>query len=587
LTKHATNTAESKMDPMKAYSHHKSHIFLRLLTGCLLISSLSLAWAADYAALVTQAREQLQAERFVEALASARDAVRANAEDYQGHYYLAMAYMSLGNFDDAESAAASSLRLSPANVRPGVEKLAAAIKTRRQGTNTTQAADAALADGLAGKAARLYEQGWNAGRDNPELGLKAAELYANRLSQPEDAGRVLRQVRLAAKGSAAADRAEAELRKLAGPLQQIAQAHVSAASKLEGPAAFQELQLAEDADPEYKAIYSVRAQVAAKGNNLQALQDAVKGLARRDLAQPSLLAALPRMTQWLDQAAFAEFLTDILGNKQVASLRELAKNPGCADCQGTKVNPRDGLTYVWLQPDSFTMGCSAGDNECEGDEKPPVQVTISKGFWLGATEVTQAAYRRVTQALPDVGFAGANRPVENVNWSEAVSYCAAVGMRLPTEAEWEYAARAGTAQGRYGDLDSIAWYGSNSGKQTHEVAKKQANPWGLYDMLGNVWEWTADWYADYPSGSVTDPKGPSTGTKRVLRGGSWYVNATLARASNRLWYVPELRSTSSASGVRGIDSLYVLSFSLFNLPALTVGPILAAKPQENFRRDAV
>ncbi len=209
----------------------------------------------------------------------------------------------------------------------------------------------------------------------------------------------------------------------------------------------------------------------------------------------------------------------------------------------TKVNPKDGLIYVWIPPGTFTMGCSPGDGECGDNEKPAHQVTLSKGFWLGRTEVTQAAYQRVKGANPSY-FKGDRLPVEQVNWDEASSYCSAVGMRLPTEAEWEYAARAGSTASRYGDVDAIAWHDSNSGGKTHEVAQKQANPWGLYDMLGNVWEWTADWYdANYYQHSESrDSTGPSSGATRSLRGGSWYDYPGLSRVSLRLRLQPGLRN---------------------------------------------
>jgi formylglycine-generating enzyme required for sulfatase activity len=183
------------------------------------------------------------------------------------------------------------------------------------------------------------------------------------------------------------------------------------------------------------------------------------------------------------------------------------------------------------------MGCSPGDSECSDDEKPAHQVTITKGFWLGQTEVTQAAYRRAGRT--DLRhFKGANLPVETVSWDEAQAYCQAVGGRLPTEAEWEYAARAGSDHGQYGDIDRIAWYSGNSGGHIHEVAQKQANAFGLYDMLGNVWEWTADWYGSYAPGSAVDPAGSASGQYRALRGGAWYDGPRLARVSYRNWYVP-------------------------------------------------
>ena len=136
-------------------------------------------------------------------------------------------------------------------------------------------------------------------------------------------------------------------------------------------------------------------------------------------------------------------------------------------------------------------------------------------------------------------------------------------MRLPTEAEWEYAARAGSNGSRYGEIDQVAWYTGNSGSETHEVGRKQPNAWGLHDMLGNVWEWVEDWYAEqYPSGAAIDPHGPSSGTFRVLRGGSWVSNSGDARASVVAGTGRRAGSTASASGARGINSP-LLSYLFF------------------------
>ena len=207
-----------------------------------------------------------------------------------------------------------------------------------------------------------------------------------------------------------------------------------------------------------------------------------------------------------------------------------------------KVNPKDGLTYVWIPPGKFTMGCSPGDT-CRANEEPAHEVRIGKGFWLSRTETTQAAYRKVTGKDPS-HFKGDDLPVEQVNWDEAVAYCRGIGGRLPTEAEWEYAARGGTKGAQYGDLEAIAWYGGNSDSKTHPVGKnKQENAFGLYDMLGNVWEWTADWYGEkyYEQREGIDPKGPATGTYRTLRGGSWNNYPSNVRASIRSGFEPGVR----------------------------------------------
>jgi sulfatase modifying factor 1 len=197
----------------------------------------------------------------------------------------------------------------------------------------------------------------------------------------------------------------------------------------------------------------------------------------------------------------------------------------------SKINHKDGLTYVWITPGTFQMGCSTDDVECPEDEKPMHQVTISRGFWIGQTEVTQEAWQRITGTNPS-GFKGAKLPVESVSWDDAKNYCQVAGMRLPTEAEWEYAARAGRRD-RYGDLDQVAWYAGNSGNMTHAVAAKQANGWGLHDMLGNVWEWVEDWYGPYKDVGAADPKGPENGKFRTVRGGAWGMLRRDAHATFR------------------------------------------------------
>jgi formylglycine-generating enzyme required for sulfatase activity len=210
-------------------------------------------------------------------------------------------------------------------------------------------------------------------------------------------------------------------------------------------------------------------------------------------------------------------------------------------------------------------------------------VTITRGYCMKATEVTQGEWQSAMNNNPSrFKGCGANCPVEMVSWNDAVAYANALsrreglaecysgyvgasflgltctGYRLPTEAEWEYAARAGTTGTAHGQLDSVAWYADNSGNQAHWVGQKLPNAWGLYDMLGNVWEWTGDWYDEY-LGSVkdpmgdwidvypgvgSDPTGDARGTLRVYRGGSWYGVDRGARAANRVGAVPATRSSS-------------------------------------------
>ena len=224
-------------------------------------------------------------------------------------------------------------------------------------------------------------------------------------------------------------------------------------------------------------------------------------------------------------------------------------------------NPKDGQMYVRVPAGTFQMGCSEGDKECYEDERPTHTVQISNDFWIGQTEVTVAAFQRFSEAkgiaMPP-GQKGSRYPVMAVIWDEANAFCKWAGARLPTEAEWEYAARGGTTTVRYGDLNAIAWTRANSGAAVHEVAQKQANGYGLYDMLGNVWEWTGDWYGSkyYQQSPPVDPAGPPVGDTlidkskgvdlptRTLRGGAWIGYPGVARASYRYWFVPSLRTAN-------------------------------------------
>jgi len=204
-------------------------------------------------------------------------------------------------------------------------------------------------------------------------------------------------------------------------------------------------------------------------------------------------------------------------------------------------NPTDGLNYVWIPPGTFMMGCSPGDRECNEDEKPSHRVTISAGFWMGQTEVTVKAYRKYV-GEKGVEDSEANLPTGtfHISWYAASDYCGWAGGRLPTEAEWEYAARGGSTQDRYGELDEIAWYVKNSNRTTHAGALKKPNAFGLFDMLGNVWEWVNDRYDPeyYRHSPNIDPQGPSSGQQRVLRGGSWDYDAAVLRVSDRGIYGP-------------------------------------------------
>jgi formylglycine-generating enzyme required for sulfatase activity len=229
----------------------------------------------------------------------------------------------------------------------------------------------------------------------------------------------------------------------------------------------------------------------------------------------------------LGSVLFREITTNVLPQKYYRLLRQVAP-----------------ANMVFIPPNVFTMGTSPNEANRQADEGPQTLVALARGFWIGKYEVTQHEYLAVMGSNPSQFTGDLERPVETVSWLDATNYCArltqqelALGRispgsryRLPTEAEWECAARAGTStRFSYGDdpdftsLAANAWYSGNAGFGTHPVGQKAPNPWGLHDMEGNVLEWTLDWYGPYPGGSLTDPQGPTSNPQgvKVIRGGAW------------------------------------------------------------------
>ncbi len=235
-----------------------------------------------------------------------------------------------------------------------------------------------------------------------------------------------------------------------------------------------------------------------------------------------------------------------------------------------KVNPNDKLEYVWIPPGTFQMGCVPEDGLCYADELPRHSVTLTKGFWMGRTEVTVSTYKRFakdtrrkmppepletpfrTLSTKDGGISSEfrrgpgkkeDRPVVNVIWEEAQAFCEWAGGRLPTEAEWEYAARGGHDGQVYSSGNTVshddANYGNVGGRDQWRYSAPagsfEPNDYGLYDMAGNAWEWCSDWldafyYAESPP---VDPPGPARGADKVLRSGSWAFGPKYLRLSTR------------------------------------------------------
>ena len=194
-----------------------------------------------------------------------------------------------------------------------------------------------------------------------------------------------------------------------------------------------------------------------------------------------------------------------------------------------------GIEMLLVPPGKFIMGASPGDTEATDEEKPAHEVTLTKPFYLGRTEITQAQWYKVTGEEAGHFKLSGEHPVESVTFEKVNNFLkkAGNGLVLPTEAQWEYACRAGTNAANYGDLDAIAWYSKNSQSTTHAVAQALANELGFYDMLGNVSEWCLDWYEPYTAANQIDPSGPVNGTNRVLCGGRWFNYSGGCRASSR------------------------------------------------------
>lgn len=194
------------------------------------------------------------------------------------------------------------------------------------------------------------------------------------------------------------------------------------------------------------------------------------------------------------------------------------------------------FSFRWCPADSFLAGSPESE---EGRDKYEVQhtVTFTKGFWILETEVTQGQWKAVMSSNPSF-FKGDNLPVEQVSWNDCQEFCKkctelGLPIQLPTEAQWEYACRAGSSGAISGILDDMAWYWDNSGGTTHQIKTKKPNAWGLYDMHGNVGEWCKDWYGAYSAENVTDPIGPLNGSYRIIRGGSWNRNDLHCRSARR------------------------------------------------------
>ena len=242
--------------------------------------------------------------------------------------------------------------------------------------------------------------------------------------------------------------------------------------------------------------------------------------------------------------------------KQSTNSSKSRKSSAATYTPEVKTYYANGVAFqmVEVRGGTFTMGATSEQgSDAESDEKPAHNVTL-RDYYIGKTEVTQALWEAVMGNNPS-WFKGENQPVEMISWNDCKEFISKLNsltgkrFRMPTEAEWEYAARGGSKSRGYkysgsNTLDDVAWYSGISDYETHEVGTKSPNELGLYDMSGNVSEWCSDWYGDYSSAFQTNPKGPDSGARRAIRGGGWFNFARYCRCSSRNFSGPGRRDNN-------------------------------------------
>lgn len=482
-----------------------------------------------YDQAVAKADDLVRQGKFIEALGAAQEAIRVNPDQFKAYYYAAFALYRRDLLSQAKTYAQQALERAPAADKADVQRLLDAIAGKEGFSEQVRIGDEALEQGLIAKAATAYARAWEAVPAREDIGLKAAKLWVERLDNPAEAAPILNGIVAAPKDAEVSSQATQMLKTLRPALERIFNAALQDGQnflKQKQPAeAIKALSKAQRTLPDRQEAHLHPARAYAQQNNLDQTIKELSQMLKKGRVTIGDLSKHSEFRKLSGNQRFLTFITDALGG-------EAADQLGKQNSVGTF----DDKDFVRVSAGEFMMGSERGD-----DEKPVHRVRISQGFELGKYEVTQAQWEAVMGQNPS-HFKGASLPVGSVSWEDVQRFLERLNekddsfvYRLPTEAEWEYACRAGSSGDYAGSLDAMAWYEGNSGKETHPVGQKQPNAWGLYDMHGNVWEWVQDWYGEsyYGGSPMTDPRGPGTGSDPVMRGGSWHHLAVGCRSAIR------------------------------------------------------
>ncbi len=509
-------------------------------------------------ALTEQLRELLRQGKAVQALPLARQAAEQFPADYRPPYYLAFALMELGEYASAAEAQQRSLGLaSTAPAREAVGALGARLAGARAGAE----ADAALAEGLNAKAARLYLEAFRHGLLTPQRKLVAATLFIDKLSQVEAGQQLLRSIVTQDLGTPEAEQATLRLQGLKPQLLLAAQRQLAAAqAAAPGSAARTEsLARALALDDDSRAAHVLTLGEDALGDDWPRLEARMKLLHRRGWLEGSLLSRRLDLRRWQAHPGLRELLADIWGEARATELLRRAAMPPLPQ---SATLPQ----MVMVSKGNFVMGSARG----RPDEMPLRSVDIAQDFEIGRTEVTVEQWDACVAdggcggyRPDDQGWGRGERPVIMVSWHDAQAYLnwlnriTGLAYRLPTEAEWEYAARAGsrtefpwgdTASHEHANMGAAsccsgASAGADRWENTAPVGQFPPNAFGLYDMHGNVWEWVQDCRSSNYVGAPSDGREWQHGqcANRTDRGGGWSASPDTMRSAYRGTYGADRR----------------------------------------------